>query len=236
MVKIATGPLVDRAGTVEKWGNGWVSVNIPGIGSHNRRSFELYLMEDDEDVKESPASEAGGEPHQSSASLLRCVSRDAVSPSPTSAHEPGSVSKPVKLHADSRVTKAKSHVRSAPAVVPETPKPQYAQLSLEETPKVPKRTTGVQEANLVPKVTPSTPKKAKSVDDVPLVESLLLAQEGRSKLDLLFGTAALERGRRTIHKPTRYEDKALLAKKRGRKISLEPDCETPCKRKRSSGP
>lgn len=49
-----------------------------------------------------------------------------------------------------------------------------------------------------------------------LVESLRRAQEGRGgrrhNFDLLFGTAALERSRRTIHKPERYEDKAMIEK------------------------
>jgi len=45
-VRIATGPFAGRTGTVQKWGNGWVSVDIPGIGMHNRRSFELYLLQD----------------------------------------------------------------------------------------------------------------------------------------------------------------------------------------------
>lgn len=51
-----------------------------------------------------------------------------------------------------------------------------------------------------------------------LIESVARIQEGRGgrrhNLDLLFGTAAMERSRRTIHKPERYEDKAMLEKKR----------------------
>lgn len=42
-VRVAVGPLKDHVGTVEKWGNGWVSVEIPSVGLHNRRAFELYL-------------------------------------------------------------------------------------------------------------------------------------------------------------------------------------------------
>ena len=52
--------------------------------------------------------------------------------------------------------------------------------------------------------------------DVPpsasLSEFLVQAQHGlisKSKLGLLFGTAALERGRRTVYKPRRYEDMGL---------------------------
>ena len=42
-VIVSTGPLANHVGLVEKWGNGWVSVRLAGIGLHNRRSFELYL-------------------------------------------------------------------------------------------------------------------------------------------------------------------------------------------------
>lgn len=88
-VKIAMGPLEGRTGVVEKWGNGWISVSVPGVGLHNRRSFELYLEdepvddvaqvdEDDDDAKvAAPGESAQNQP------LFRCVSRDVVSPSPS---------------------------------------------------------------------------------------------------------------------------------------------------------
>lgn len=47
-VRIGAGPLKGRVGHVERWGNGWVSVYISGVGLHNRRSFELYLHSYDE--------------------------------------------------------------------------------------------------------------------------------------------------------------------------------------------
>jgi hypothetical protein len=79
---------------------------------------------------------------------------------------------------------------------------------------------------------PASPRRVRADEELPLVQSLMLAQEGlkrKSSLDLLFGTAALERSRRTVHKPQRYEDKAMLIRKRGREG--EPDCMSP---KRSS--
>jgi hypothetical protein len=53
-------------------------------------------------------------------------------------------------------------------------------------------------------------------DDEPLVKKLELAQAGcrLHEFDLLFGTAALERSRRRVHKPERYEDKAMIESKR----------------------
>jgi hypothetical protein len=42
-VIVSAGPLINRSGLVEKWGNGWVSVAIDGVSVHNRRSFELFL-------------------------------------------------------------------------------------------------------------------------------------------------------------------------------------------------
>jgi hypothetical protein len=68
-VRVAVGPLTGQIGTVHKWGNGWITIFIPDVGYHNRRSFELYLVEEEEeDAKKT---------------LFRCVSRDGVSPSPT---------------------------------------------------------------------------------------------------------------------------------------------------------
>eukprot|EP00980_Cylindrotheca_fusiformis_P007151 scaffold1505_cov118-Cylindrotheca_fusiformis.AAC.1 len=44
LVVIATGHLQYHSGVVERWGNGWVSVRIPGLGLHNRRAFELHIV------------------------------------------------------------------------------------------------------------------------------------------------------------------------------------------------
>uniref|UniRef100_A0A7S1YJU5 Uncharacterized protein n=1 Tax=Grammatophora oceanica TaxID=210454 RepID=A0A7S1YJU5_9STRA len=50
-VLIGIGPLANRTGHVERWGNGWVSVRVADAGEaimHNRRSFELFLIPDNE--------------------------------------------------------------------------------------------------------------------------------------------------------------------------------------------
>jgi hypothetical protein len=65
-VRVAVGPFTGRVGTVNKWGNGWITIFIPDVGFHNRRSFELYLVAEEKEKK----------------TLFRCVSRDGVSPAP----------------------------------------------------------------------------------------------------------------------------------------------------------
>lgn len=46
-VKITSGPLAERVGTVERWSNGWVSVRVDGTILHNRRSFELLVVQEE---------------------------------------------------------------------------------------------------------------------------------------------------------------------------------------------
>jgi hypothetical protein len=81
-VIIACGPFATKVGKVEKWGNGWVSVNVPGIGLHNRRSFELYLHAIDEKEQDSGTGDSRKkvDHHDNSLSIFRCVSREAASP------------------------------------------------------------------------------------------------------------------------------------------------------------
>jgi hypothetical protein len=47
LVIISTGHLQNHSGRVERWGNGWVSVRVDSVGLHNRRSFELYVANND---------------------------------------------------------------------------------------------------------------------------------------------------------------------------------------------
>ena len=91
-VQIAVGPFEGRSGIVQKWGNGWITVLIEGVGFHNRRSFELYIDISDEQNLNEENSKLGRKKKDYSGSnikdqnrLFRCVSRDAVSPSPTTA-------------------------------------------------------------------------------------------------------------------------------------------------------
>ena len=100
LVIVAAGPLIHRTGRVEKWGNGWVTVRIPGMGVHNRRSFELYLHPKQEDavpenqkrdsenaqykqhLQEVPTQVVQqGKPEESNRGpgLTRCVSQDEAS-------------------------------------------------------------------------------------------------------------------------------------------------------------
>jgi hypothetical protein len=79
-VRIAAGPLVGTIGKVEKWGNGWVSVNVPGIGLHNRRSFELCLHTDQDETAAKDNDQVSLEKSHGKQSLLRVVSRDGGSP------------------------------------------------------------------------------------------------------------------------------------------------------------
>eukprot|EP00934_Nitzschia_sp_Nitz4_P009214 Nitzschia sp. Nitz4//scaffold110_size71422//25134//26402//NITZ4_005868-RA/size71422-processed-gene-0.5-mRNA-1//1//CDS//3329533071//9204//frame0 len=43
-VIVGAGPLVHQCGSIQRWGNGWVTVELEnGMGVHNRRSFELII-------------------------------------------------------------------------------------------------------------------------------------------------------------------------------------------------
>jgi hypothetical protein len=223
-VKIATGPLQGRVGLVEKWGNGWITVSIPGVGFHNRRSFELYLhdaMEEDEaDVKRQE-------------DVPRDKPRAAVSPSPShgsAKSREGAITPKIVASAVDLTSPKPFGPRQLPDMIPETPRPvvegqrETAEVP-PETPAVPVLSAATQGgAEALPKVTPHAEKETympEGQDDVPLGETLQFGG-----LDMLFGTAALERSRRTPQQPTRYEDTAMLKKilaKKGRKISLEPD-------------
>jgi hypothetical protein len=79
-VKITSGPLNGKCGTVEKWGNGWVSVKVPGIGLHNRRSFELCILSDQDDTSNDVEDNKTLVKSDENISLFRVVSRDGASP------------------------------------------------------------------------------------------------------------------------------------------------------------
>lgn len=95
-VEVAVGPFVGQKGTVQKWGNGWITILIDGVGFHNRRSFELYLNSSEADDSNDSDTRIGSSSKKSRMKnknaeklvndqdqhLLRCVSRDVVSPSP----------------------------------------------------------------------------------------------------------------------------------------------------------
>jgi hypothetical protein len=242
-VIVSTGPLTNHVGLVEKWGNGWVSVRLPGVGLHNRRSFELYLHPN-------PDSEGCGSETEvpvlevfdaADSKSVRVVDRNGVKRAEETATPPTpiTVGKPFvdvgQVHEVTPLVTCRvigidqpaveggirkvcnimfptSIVSSSPNTVPESPIPaQQGAISW--------RVNGEKPANL-----PQTNIKSHAMateesahGDIPLVRSILLAQQNRAskqnKLGLLFGTAALERSRRVVHKPVRYEDRELIGKK-----------------------
>jgi len=220
-VTIACGPMAGRVGQVVKWGNGWVSVRIPGMGMHNRRSFELYLHVDDEDGEHqsSLGRKASLEDNQDP-SLLRCVSREAVSPSPLSDNGAGNKTPNISSSAqigcstfDSEEATPRDFKSSIPAHVVETPQPEKVTEAKGDEPAtdslpslrspIPSQVAPIPE-QISNMVTPVAPKI-----------SLDIAQDGGSNkynIDMLFGSAALDRSRKTVSQPTRYEDMAIVSK------------------------
>lgn len=117
LVFIAAGHLQNRFGRVERWGNGWVSVRVAGVGLHNRRAFELLVP-----ISDGSNNSVQGAPRNIFISLpkidtplpnLRSASNDEASQS--SANRFLSVS-PIPATAFDD-----SSARDAPFVSPETP-------------------------------------------------------------------------------------------------------------------
>lgn len=142
-VQIAVGPLEGRTGTVQKWGNGWITVLIEGVGFHNRRSFELYLDTGNKDSnivettkrvkkkKDKSLQDFEGQDRR----LFRCVSRDVVSPSPPTASSVNvkksrAVTPKPSYMVNSRIKKGESTPKqprvnpTSSIEIPETPLPQ----------------------------------------------------------------------------------------------------------------
>jgi hypothetical protein len=206
-VKIAVGPFEGHIGLVEKWSNGWVGVRIPQVGLHNRRSFELYIDSDEElPTDEDTSSE------KEKQSIRRCISRDADTPSPLSPHPAGM-----------RTPSPKARNGSGYQLV--TPNPSAQEARTIALPKA----GNLEALNLgsIPQVTPTEAHGKRVCVNTPVIASLLVAQQQHqqdgSKLNLLFGTAAADRGRRTARRPKIYEDTGMLDKKRSRKISLDTE-------------
>lgn len=233
-VVISTGPLVSRVGHVEKWGNGWVSVRLPGVGLHNRRSFELYLH-----PEHNPEGKSSNDASSSSSSTVDVF--DAARPSTLSPVTQASMVNLGDIHEVTPLsscrmmsigkqegkpdviseTSAKSIVfpscdaPKSPVPVPPSPIPAGKTVLAESQ-------HSRQNQNRF-KLSIKSPKKEFRMEDRPLSESLMLAQGSSAsshKLGLLFGTAALERSRRSVQKPTRFEVELPLAKTRKRKRKI----------------
>jgi len=246
-VMISTGPLANHIGRVVKWGNGWVTVRITPETSgeeddgllHNRRAVELFLVPDDaeEDNKTLHDADVIKAMEGASSSLLRCVSREidiqaSEADSDRSRQDTLSPSDELSvLQADTRDCD-----KPAEMSVDGDSGKKFAEPSGDEEAKQEAPDAAMASASSL-KLTKSLPSEE---DSVPLVKSLVRAQEQglrKQGLGLLFGTAALERGRRRVHKPTRYEDTAMLEKARSRLspegVFLSPRKRTPVSSPRS---
>ena len=237
-VIVSTGPLANHVGLVEKWGNGWVSVRLPGIGLHNRRSFELYLhpVEESTEGSASPlGTNVNSEPTVEvfdTTRLNRSASLEGGSPPTprTDADNAWPVHEVTPLSSDRQVVGIESQLGKTdgrspgssgiifpscddlklPVAVPRSPLPSPATPADGECKEHP------QDGSRQGMYGPAMKSQSKAADaEIPLAESLMLGQGGgisKRKLGLLFGTAALERSRRSTHKPNRYEVTGTAAK------------------------
>lgn len=273
-VIVSTGPLANHVGHVEKWGNGWVSVKLPNIGLHNRRSFELYLhpeeksaasstaeqLSNDNQVTE-PDSEITDRTKEDSSpgierDIRRCISRDNdSSPTPVPAGKDVMKSPTTNIHEITPLTSCKvvgiDHHKGNKS---DNKKVKNIMFPLMNSPKpdtVPESPLTTSE-RIISKAAASSdverkesdemkeptgkfhlPIKTQEGDDMPLVD--LLAKEGhlrKGKFGLLFGTAALERSRRSVHRPTWYEPETSAKKREHKEAFIAEDSEVTNKRKR----
>jgi hypothetical protein len=212
-VRIMCGPLLGKVGTVDRWGNGWITVIVPGVGGHNRRSFELCVV-DDGAGDDAPADD--GKQRDSAGTAGRAVERDrsTVSPSPSSEGSSGSSTSATKAASKGpgEIVHKVSYSYDGEEATPRPGDPGSV-LVLDATPQADRSVVATtaaaagrypghhQQAILeAHKITPVSPRKAMA--EVPLSESLAMAREAGAKkyrIDMLFGTAALERGRRSVH-------------------------------------
>lgn len=211
VVRIGTGLFKGHLGHVEKWGNGWVSVHIDGIGLHNRRSFELYLHSSEEEmtaieeVNESyMKSKRDGtiNHHQQRTDCVddgktKCTSPVAITPHPIVA---------------SQNTEALNSLKRSSSI---------GIYSLGKEPS--------KECNIV---TPPTPWR-RLIDETFSIPSLTISvgamDEGNSPVTI-YDTPVRERSRRFIHKPSRFQETELLenihgTRKRSRSRGDEEDTE-----------
>jgi hypothetical protein len=196
-VRISMGPFQGYVGNVEKWSNGWVGVRIPDVGLHNRRSFELYL---DEDIAQVP----------NRAPSVQSVPRDTVTPSP---HIRTPSPKDTAAGGGDVGLLHHHHYHHQPI----TPNPTMDE---GDPSHASKKSTKLLSSSL-PQVTPTETRAAVTCLDSTKIQSLLSSQEAdTSRLDLLFGTAALERSRRNIRPPMTYQDTGMLNKKLKHNVSL----------------
>jgi hypothetical protein len=200
------------------------------VGLHNRRSFELYIVSDEEDMAAEIKSTRG----TSNAALLRCVSRDASSPTPASILNS---MKAVTAVSDSSTCGSVSGKSNDWHTGLETPKLEVRTLSAEEM-HGNKRAAGIGDgaasSSSVAEVTPCASKNLTSLE-LSASRSLMLCKEGNGNVvtGMRSGdnamSAVIERSHLMLPGSSRQKDKSAVGmmtmKKRDRKLPLTPDLE-----------
>ena len=210
-VRVAAGPLKGRIGLVEKWGNGWVSVHISGVGLHNRRSFELYLHSHDEADDPTKVNGTHTKPiyHEQPLSVSKTWDEDnarGIGPS---------VVTPRSTMTSQTVVASRSSQSSSPIRL---------HSSCNERSKEP----GTH--NIVTPPAPWRPLVGETTN-IPSLNGIvdLTLDEGHIPTTF-YATPARERNRRPVHKPSRFQETKMLEnihspRKRSRSRGDEEDTE-----------
>ncbi|GAX16879.1 hypothetical protein FisN_5Hh252 [Fistulifera solaris] len=203
-VRVGTGPFKGRTGHVEKWGNGWVSVHIAGVGSHNRRSFELYLYSNEEvsafDEMKCERDRTSIHQQQTTCTVVgntQCISPIVITPRPIVASQ--NIEAPSSLKRSSSIgiySLGKEPTKECNVVTPPTQRRRL----ISETFSIPSLTSSV---------------GAVDEGNVPVT---------------IYDTPVRERSRRLVHKPSRFQETELLknihgSRKRARSRGDEEDTE-----------
>ncbi|GAX13852.1 hypothetical protein FisN_5Lh252 [Fistulifera solaris] len=204
-VRVGTGPFKGRVGHVEKWGNGWVSVHIAGVGFHNRRSFELYLHSSEgvSAFEEVESERDGTSIHQQQNTACvdegktQCISPIVITPRSIVASQ--NIVAPTSLKRSSSIGIYSLGKESSKQCKVVTPPTQWRRL-ISETFSIPSLTSGV---------------GAVDEGNVPVT---------------IYDTPVRERSRRFVHKPPRFQETELLenihgTRKRSRSRGDEEDTE-----------
>jgi hypothetical protein len=196
-VRIGSGPFKNRHGLVLKWGNGWVTVKIPGTGCHNRRAFDLYLV---------PSSTTTTSTLKLTPTLKLTAPKMKAAPSapasPGSASEsPGPAFSPIRT---SSVTCSTVSPSPVPAMIENQINIQDSVdgIPFMNTPTAPKFLS-LSALDQLPSVPDITTKSTWSGDRPDSIHELVRLRAQHSR-HLLFGSAALDRGRRPMKKVARF--------------------------------
>jgi hypothetical protein len=192
-VRIGSGPFKNRHGLVLKWGNGWVTVKIPGTGCHNRRAFDLYLL---------PSTTTTTTTTTIKLTAPKMKATPSAPASPGSASEsPGPAFSPIRT---STVTCSTVSPSPVPAMIENQINIQdsVGAIPFMDTPTAPKFLS-LSALDQLPSVPDITTKSTWSGDRQESIHELVRLRAQHSR-HLLFGSAALDRGRRPMKKAARF--------------------------------